>query len=85
MKKNYPINMKVPVAHLQMGKNQSANFQKNSCAHLLEHHQNQVHRRGTNRHTDRQGETNTLFAGSIMIRIKVTDLVAVLPRKDTPL
>ena len=46
--------MKVPVAHLLMGNNQSANFQKNSCAHLLEHHQNHVHRRGTNRQTDIQ-------------------------------
>ena len=84
MKKNYPINMNDPGAHLQMGSNQSTNFQKNSCAHLLEHHQNHVHRRGTYRHTDRQGETNTLLAGVMVIRIKVTNLVAVLPRKDTP-
>ena len=38
----------------------------------------------TNRHKNTQGKTNTLFAGGTMIRIKVTDLVAVLPRKDTP-
>ena len=35
--------------------------------------------------TDGHGETNTTIAGGIMIRIKVTDLVAVLSRKDTPL
>ena len=35
MKKNYPINMKIPGAHLRMVSKESKNFQKNPCTHFL--------------------------------------------------
>ena len=37
MKKIYPINMKIPGAHLQIVSNQCTHFQKNLCTHLLEY------------------------------------------------
>ena len=41
MKKNYPINMKIPGARLQMVSNECTTFQTNPCTHPLDH----VHRR----------------------------------------
>ena len=37
MKKNYPMNMKIPDAHFHIVSNMCINFQKNPCTHFLEH------------------------------------------------
>ena len=59
MKKNYPINMKIPGVNLHIVNNKYTNFQKNPCTHVLEHAwtkscpQAQI-----DRQTDGQRETN---------------------------
>ena len=59
MKKNYPINMKIPGVNLHIVNNEYTNFQKNPCTHVLEHAwtkscpQAQI-----DRQTDGQRETN---------------------------
>ena len=62
MKKNYPINMIIPGAHIQMANNQCTNFQKYPCIHLMSTDGGQA---------DGQGKTNiptkTSFAESIEI------------------
>ena len=37
MKKNYPINMKIPGVNLHIVNYKYTNFQKNPCTHVLEH------------------------------------------------
>ena len=72
MKKDYPINMKHPGAHLQIVSNECTNFQKNPCTHLLEHETKSCPPTGdrqSDRWTDRQTDRvkpiypQTLFAG----------------------
>ena len=58
MRKNYPISMKIPGAHLQMVSNECANFQKNPCTHFLEHAWTKSCPQTGDRQTDRQAESN---------------------------